>query len=251
MSTNQMKGSLGERLTRLEEVAADLVDQIRDLKEMQGDTTDQGLPLDSGGTPGDQKSQFQRVAEVLMAKGNRPRTASAIMKAAGISRSALSQILHRTHKDYFVSIPIPGYSRKKLWSLSDGAVSQLASPFTQPTLFGREGDLSHLSGMDCCARILRDHNNQPMDALTMAQEAIARGYRGRAKGKESANEVLLTIAKGFWAALGRDERFEVVRPLVFRLRNPGVNAPLKPPGAKDDEQAMENTGPRQDGGTEE
>lgn len=64
------------------------------------------------------KTQFLKVAEVLLAEGNKPRSARWIVTATGISRSSLSQIIHRTHRESFVSSDIHGYSRKKLWALT-------------------------------------------------------------------------------------------------------------------------------------
>jgi hypothetical protein len=56
-----------------------------------------------------------------------------------------------------------------------------------------------------------------MSALTLARESLARGYAGESHG--SPDEKLLRTAKSFWAALGRDGRFEEVRPLVFALQD--------------------------------
>ncbi len=210
-----------ELIDKLEKQAVKLREEIRGINEQ----------LQHGGVHRrveGQKSPFLRIAEVLMDKGNKPRTANPIMKATGISRSALSQILHRTHKDSFVSIPIPGYSRKKLWALTEEARAavQLGN-VGQETLFGTVGDFSGVKAVDCCFRILQERGNEPMNALTMAREAIGRGYRGKARGSE--DEVLLTTAKSFWAALSRDQRFEEVRALVFKVKEP--TPPLKPPGA--------------------
>lgn len=227
MSIDRKKELLEGQVVRITEAMSVLADQIAAISE----ALRTGLDADSeqpvpGESSQQHKSQFQRIAEALMAKGNKPKTANWIVKATGITRSSLSQILHRTHKDSFVSTLIPGYSRKKLWSLTEEAAKaagQLVSPFTQPTLFGVEGDFSGKRGVDCCIRILKDHGGEAMNALTMAREAIARGYRGRAKGTE--DEVLLTTAKSFWAALGRDTRFKEVRPLVFALKELGEADP--------------------------
>ena len=72
-------------------------------------------------------TDFLKVADFLLAKKNRPRSAWAIMKATGITRSSLSQILHRTHKGMFVGHEVPGYSRKKFWSLTDEAAKEAKS----------------------------------------------------------------------------------------------------------------------------
>src|SRR5262249_24212315 len=135
---------------------------------------------------GPEKSQFLQVAEFLLADGNRPRSASAILKGTGLSRTSLSQLFHVTHKDSFISNAIPGYARKKKWSLSEQAATdakrQLDEWHTKKNLFGVEGDLAGLTGKECCVRILKDHGNEAMGPLALAREAIARGYRGTASG---------------------------------------------------------------------
>jgi DNA-binding MarR family transcriptional regulator len=165
-------------------------------------------------------TQALRVAEFFIERGNRPATARFIMKKTGISRSSLSQILHRTHKDKFISTAMPEYARKKLWKLTNEAVEEAAkvlqNPAQQRDLFDSEHDFVGLKAVECCARILREHENEPMNALTMARQALNRGYKGKVKA--SGDELLLTTAKSFWAALGRDERFKEVRPLVFMLK---------------------------------
>jgi hypothetical protein len=220
MSTERLIQELSEQISRAEELMDQMADQINRLKEIRD-----GLDVRPGAhlfhsVLDEPKSQFLRIAEALISKGNRPITARAIMRSAGVSRSSLSQILHRTHREAFESFPMPGYSRKKVWKLSEAgiaAVGQLGQ-LEERTLFGTEGEFRRVKAVDCCAQILRDHGNEPMVALTMAREALNRGYRGRASG--SPDEVLLTTAKSFWASLTRDKRFEEVRPLVFVLRNP-------------------------------
>jgi hypothetical protein len=212
MSSDQLAEALEERIARLERLEEDFANEISRLKEVR----DRVMHPDQRSAP---KSQFLRVAEFLLSKGNRPRSAQMILKKTGVSRSSLSQMLHRTHKDSFISAPIPGYARKKLWSLTPAAATDAARLLQSQrvaTLFGAEGDLSGVKGTDCCARILKEHDNEPMNALTLAREAISRGYHGKAQGSE--DEVLLTTAKSFWAALGRDERFREIRPLVFALK---------------------------------
>lgn len=200
-----------ERIARLKDLEAEIANQIRLLKEIVDGLMHRGPQV----AP---KSHYLRVAEFLLWKRNRPRSAQAILKRTGISRSSLSQILHRTHKESFIATPIPGYSRKKLWSLTEQAAKEATRVLMtrQPTLFGGEGEFSNVKAVDCCARILTEHGNEPMNALTMAREALLRGYHGKAKGSE--DEVLLTTAKSFWAALTRDDRFDEVRPLVFVLK---------------------------------
>jgi hypothetical protein len=222
MSIQQLEADLREWIARVEEMLGDLAEQVRRLGKIC-DTLARlpEVPLQTGLI--EPKSQFITVAEFLLAGGNRPKSARVIVKATGISRSSLSQIIHRTHRSSFVSFSIPGYSRKKLWALSDEAAIAAAEQLREPEislqadLFGHRSDLAGLKAVDCCAAILRDHGNEPMNALSMAREALARGYRGRSRGSE--DEVLLTTAKSFWAALGRDRRFVEVRALVFALRS--------------------------------
>jgi hypothetical protein len=82
-------------------------------------------------------------------------------------------------------------------------------------LFGVSGDLAKLNAKECCLRILKEHGNNPMNALTLAREALRRGYKGSAKGTD--DDILMTTAKSFWARLCRDTRFEEIRPQVFVL----------------------------------
>ena len=206
------------------ETITHLLDQfsayLEQLKEIR-DHMLKELSLQASGS--EPKKQYLRIAEFILASRNRPKTARELARGLGISRSSLSQILHRTHKDKFMSASIPGYSKKKLWALTGDAAREAGNQLqgVQLTLFDTPNELSTdkfsvMKAVDCCALILRENDNDPMNALTMAREAIRRGYRGKARGSE--DEVLLTTAKSFWAALGRDERFEEVRPLVFRLK---------------------------------
>jgi hypothetical protein len=213
--SSDLSAELGEKLARLEDLKDDLAKQIDAIREIQA------RAAKPGSKPS--KSNFLRVAEFLVSNSNRPRSARAILKATGITRSSLSQILYRTHRDYFVSSDIPGFNRKKRWALTAKASEEVSSRLAsvQIDLFGaEEGEFSGIKAADCCARILKDHGNEPMNALTLAREAIQRGYRGfKVRGPE--DEVLLTNAKSFWAALGRDSRFQEVRPLVFILKELG------------------------------
>jgi hypothetical protein len=172
-------------------------------------------------------SHYARVAKYLLSHGNQPRSAKAIARESGISRSSLSQILYRSHKDKFASTVIPGFARKKLWALTKEAVVE-ESRKLQVDLFGEVmEDFSQLSGEACCAKILRGHNNEPMNVLTMAREAIRRGYRGMAKGSD--DDILMTTAKSFWAVLGRKkDRFVEVKPQVFRLKDAVEQPPQAP-----------------------
>lgn len=181
------------------------------------------LQAQAANMPGfdESKGTFERVAEFLRSRNNEPQTAAAIMAGTGIPRGTLSQLLYRSHRDRFVSGTAAGYSRKKVWMLSEvagagaeGAETERA-PATHETLFGVEGDLSDLDAAECCYRILRDHRNKPLSVLTMTREALQRGYRARTKGTE--DEVLFSTAKSFWARIGRDQRFRKVKPFVYVL----------------------------------
>lgn len=186
------------------------------------------------GNEGPPQTNFERVVKFFMANGNHPSTARKIVAGAGVSRSALSQILYKTHKDAFVSGSVPGFNRKKWFALNEETVDQLevAGSQLQEDLFGEPiGDLSRETQEGCCIRILKEHGNKPMPALTIAREALRRGYHGSVKGSE--DEVLQTTAKSFWALMGRKEnkyRFVQVRPLVFRLRVPEDGPALFPTG---------------------
>src|SRR5262245_19160482 len=68
---------------------------------------------------------FAQLVKFFTAVNNLPQTTGTIMRVTGISRSALAQILYRTHRDYFESEAMPGYSKKKLWKLR-GAATQVA-----------------------------------------------------------------------------------------------------------------------------
>lgn len=172
----------------------------------------------------EQMTQFTRIALALVSVSNDPQTAAWIMRRTKISRNSLSQILHRTHKDSFVSFDIPGYSRKKLWALTDEAAERARRLLDKKEKKEGQGNLfenvvSEFEGIkatDCCEKILAERNNEPTSALTLARESLARGYKGEPHGTE--DEKLLRTAKSFWAALGRDERFAEVRPLVFALK---------------------------------
>ena len=221
MPTDQSKG---ERLTaevaRISELTKELNQRYQNLEKILMEALEKvGHKLEKLS-----QSPFSAIGHVLMERGNLPMTASEIMKVSGVSRSALSQVLHKSNKELFISLPIPGYSKKKLWALSEiGKDAAQLGKTGIKTLFGQEGEFSGVKAVECCFRILRERGNQPMNALAMAREAIRRGYRGKTKG--DADEVLLTTAKSFWAALGRDQRFEEVRPLVFKLKEEPPKTP--------------------------
>jgi len=62
------------------------------------------------------QSYFEKVRDFLREHG--PCRAKTIIAQTGCSRSSLSQILFRSHRGSFVSSPLNGYSRAKLWSLA-------------------------------------------------------------------------------------------------------------------------------------
>ena len=226
-----MPKELEEKFIRLNELVRQVEDQLASIKEASDEIAR------STSDSGEQKTAFMKIAEALLSKGNNPKTARWIMKEARVSRGSLSQVIHRTHKEAFISVEIPGYSRKKLWALTKEAADEVAGQLRakkrgQATLFDDERPQVEFLGVkatDCCVKILLEHDNEAMNALTMAREALRRGYRGKAHGSE--DEVLLTTAKSFWAALGRDERFVEIRALVFKLKN----HPIKLPGEKNEE----------------
>jgi hypothetical protein len=183
-----------------------------------------------GEPEGERKTHFERVVDFLTSEGNRPQSTKAIMAATGIPRGALSQIIYRSHKDAFVSIR--SLSKRKFWTLSEAAVQEAAGQL-RPTLFGREGDLAELKASDCCYRILKERGGEAMNVLTMAREALRRGYRGGASGTD--DDVLMTTAKSFWARLGRDDRFREIRPQVFALTEVADRPPGTPTCEAEDE----------------
>ncbi len=104
-----------KQIVQLEEEVARV---IREFKEIVERASGQGQ---AGGPP---KSQFLRIAEFLLSRNNQPTTAKAILLGSGVKRASLSQILHRSHKDSFISVPIPGFSRIKKWALTEAAAAQ-------------------------------------------------------------------------------------------------------------------------------
>jgi hypothetical protein len=213
-----------------EELFKELNERLARIKSLLRDVEDRAEVV-SADAP---KTQFMKIAEALLLKGNRPQSTRWIMQMTGISRSALSQVIHRTHKNAFVSADIPGYSTKKLWALTKEAADEITAQLRtqhgrQATLFddADEGnrDFASLKATDCCAIILNERGNEPMSALTLARESLARGYVGEPHGTE--DEKLLRTAKSFWAAMGRDTRFEEVRPLVFNLKHPEREKPVR------------------------
>jgi hypothetical protein len=194
------------------------------------------------------KTGYMKVADFLRSTGNQPQSSRAIMKATGVPRGTLAKILHRSHAGYFVSTLAEGYSRKKLWALAEPgpeAAAEAALKVTE-TLFGPVPDMTGASAGVCCIRILREGGNKPLNVLTMAREALRRGYSGGARGTQ--DDVLMTTAKSFWAKLSRDDRFVSEGPAVFRLSEAVAAGPPEPPPAKDDAQPMEKGKKDKEGG---
>jgi hypothetical protein len=211
-----------------------LSDTPRDPKDDEGPLADQDVVLlamrlmqrakellagaapavDSQTSAADQgDTNFGKVRRYFESVNNRPSTTTQIRQGAGISRGALSNLLYSTHGRFFVAVPSPSHQRKKLWSLTALAVGGQAAVETAK-------DLAGLSAHECCRRILLEHNNQPMHALTLAKEAIRRGYFGR--GQYTGDAMEWVTAKSFWARLSRTNKsdFEQVEHMVFRVRHP-------------------------------
>jgi len=204
-----------------------LVQSLKELRDRAAHADQVGEPIEIA----ESKTHYERVVEFFVQQENRPHSMRAIVSATGIPAGSLSQVFYRTHAASFERSATPGHVRKKLWQLTDaifraGCVGQL-------NLFGEPvKDMAGASAKECCLQILFERNNLPTSALTLAREAIRRGYTGGATGLE--DEVLMTTAKSFWARLCRDERFMEVRPQVFVLRGPHDEpAPLKPPGTEE------------------
>jgi hypothetical protein len=219
MDSASLLAELEELLAREEAHKREVEQSIKKLKGLR-DRLAHELPVANvAGVLGEPRTQFERIVTFFRTMGGMPQTTKAIMNATGISRSSLSQLLYRTHRDFFVPTASPGYSRKKLWTLSEEAAAQSRVAWAQPNLFGIVGgDLAGFNAKDCCQKILEEHDNLPMNALTLAREALARGYTGAAEG--TPDDVLMTTAKSFWARLCRDEKFVEIRPQVFVLREP-------------------------------
>jgi DNA-binding PadR family transcriptional regulator len=230
MAADPEKDELSRMSARVDAIAEELSAMGRKLDAIWEHLSEGDAGEEIPSSASEQKSHFMRIAEILLEKGNAPTSTLELVAATGLSHGSLSQVIHRTHKECFISTAMPGYARKKLWELSESgkAAGQLGS-LRQPTLFGgeeEEGEFGRLKATDCCFRILRERGGEPLSALALAREAIARGYRGKARGPE--DEVLSTTMKSFWAALSRDSRFEEVRPLVFTLRGMPVRPPNTP-----------------------
>lgn len=227
MSTARGKMPKNERAKKL----TDAKEQLRDLANQLAELTEEIGELVSASSGPRPRSDYLKVAEYLLSRKNRPIPSKWIIKITGITSSSWSQILHRTHKDSFLAHDMEGYVRRKRYSLTEeaarDATRELQMHADLDLIAGESVEFKGLKAADCCAQILKDHDNEPMNALTMAREAISRGYRGfRVRGSE--DEVLLTTAKSMWAALGRDKRFEEVRPLVFKLQDHGKQKQLFP-----------------------
>ena len=92
----------------------------------------------------------------------------------------------------------------------DKAISEQMTPAPQGT------DLVGKPALECATIILIEHKNEPTHFVTIAKEAIKRGYKGRRPG--SPDEVESRIAKSFWAAMSRSDDFESVGKGCYRLR---------------------------------
>lgn len=65
-------------------------------------------------------------------------------------------------------------------------------------------DLAGKTAVECC-HIILEERRRPMHAMTIAKEALRRGYVGKASG--SAESVESTTFTSFWAVMSRDDRF--------------------------------------------
>jgi HB1, ASXL, restriction endonuclease HTH domain len=63
--------------------------------------------------------------------------------------------------------------------------------------------------------VLREHKNQPMHFRAIAQEALKRGYTGRATGDRDSVEH--RTAQSFWASMYRSENFQQTGKGYFKL----------------------------------
>lgn len=157
------------------------------------------------------KTHYQMIVDFFVQNKNTPSSMNAIAKATGIQIAALGQVMYRTHAANFKRAkPVIGTGRLQ-WSMKDEVYHNLDG--------SEKKDMVGKTAKDCCVLILRENDNRPMNALTLAREALRRGYSGGAEGSE--DDILMTTAKSFWARLGRDQRFAEVRPQVFMLTNHG------------------------------
>jgi hypothetical protein len=155
---------------------------------------------------------FEQIKQYLESTGNMAASTTVIRKQTGLSRGALSNVIYGTHADQFVSAPSPSNPKKKLWKLKPAVA--------------RPQDMRGLKAHQCARKILMENGNKPMHALTIAREALRRGYAGRATS--TGDELLWLTAKSFWARLARTNRddFEQTpRHMYFRVR--GVDDPAR------------------------
>ncbi|HJT76222.1 MAG TPA: hypothetical protein VJ739_03390 [Gemmataceae bacterium] len=250
MEGENLLARLDELIVREEGRRKEIEDTLDILRQVRQAL--QQVPATSSAGDEDGKSGFMKVVEFLRLRGNQPQSARAIMEETGIPRGTLAKILYRSHAGHFVSTVPEGYSRKKLWALreplpaSGREEAAESTPRVVETLFGAVGDMVGVSAGACCIRILREGGNKPLNVLTMAREALRRGYSGGARG--TPDDVLMTTAKSFWAKLSRDDRFVAEGPAVFRLSAAVAAGPPNPPPAKDDDQPMETGKKGKEGG---
>lgn len=198
MQNHGSEGPPASPSERLAKLVADEVERL--LRDRLGIATDSHASLAS-----DEGTNFEKVKAFFNSVDNEPSTTTAIRNATGIPRGSLSNLLYETHKNLFTSHEVQGRKRK-LWSLR--------------TAVAEERDFAGLAAHECCRIILLEHRNEPMHVLTLAKEAIRRGYSGR--GHYTGDAFEWVTAKSFWARLSRTNRhdFVQVEPNVFRLRNP-------------------------------
>lgn len=161
------------------------------------------------------KTQYEKIVDFLNARGNRPQTTTAIRVGTGISRSALSLILYRSHKDRFEKLEVPGKSRLTSWRLRQARENHPDDADKPPP---HRNDLTDMPCMACVKAILRDNENKAMHYNTVAKEALRRGYdSGRTAGKEP-DEIEALTAKSFWASMSRSDELESPKTGYYRLK---------------------------------
>src|SRR5262249_44080004 len=132
MPVKSLEAELAEIRARLEAKVKAELDELA--SKIRGDSAQPA----GGGEAEARKTGFDKVKEFLEASG--PQTRAAIVAATGVTNSALSQILYRTHPDHFISVTAKGFERKKVWALRDEAGKPMMD------LFGDE--VGEFAGVD-------------------------------------------------------------------------------------------------------
>jgi hypothetical protein len=69
---------------------------------------------------------FDRIAQYLESKGNKPESIVDIAKGTGIKKASVIQVCYRTHTALFDPIGVPGHKTKRLWKLAKNWKETLA-----------------------------------------------------------------------------------------------------------------------------